>query len=759
MQSPRSPADPTSPRRYLNTPGVKPRKNSSNVEPIHASITPQAGYKRDPPSSSAGSSRFSQPWKATNHPAMSGPFEPPRAPRADRMAASYQRPRSRSRSSSRYEHARPSDTSRGRSERRGTSRHRSHSQSSSHSSRDRSDSIASSRASPAPLATENDSAPTISAVKLESEDGVVPYPTPATATAPNHSSPPREPSPDMPSPTLTVAALPSPPATGSAATEMPIDVPPIEDLKPSSMKASKEQGDASTLKDDASSAGPSSPKAVVKMELLPVTLPDDPVSEDPDAPREPHFEHDFYRIVEKSEEMRAALRITIMTRILCDRQPREERVEPVLASEKARAELNKEHEPNGNTSVSLFEEVSGPDGIVASLMMRHTPELSAALATALATREAARLRKLQRLQDDDVMYTENWKEMCRNLDAQIRKQTLDLEAIMASSRTTRRTAATLGGEYVVRSDLEMEQIIANLDQIDTQDPSVMCTRNRATIPDMISSTRGCIPYLFDNDSLRVEDPQEYYRPETGMDDWSEEEERIFLERFASYPKQFGMIAEALAHKTAEQCVAFYYLQKNRRIDFRKVVADAAPKRRNKRTGKKKANALLADIAKHDEEVGALGGAGKEKKKRARRSQVEAAMAEMPPADLPDLDVDPVRPKRRRVVKPSDDVDDENDERPTKRRKSKGKPKSAAVVPDDVEPIDDEFERRKAEINMRWSQDDQRKFKTLFTQYGADFQRITAEMPSQVCALPALKICCSPYDADNGSGRGVLPSKR
>jgi hypothetical protein len=152
----------------------------------------------------------------------------------------------------------------------------------------------------------------------------------------------------------------------------------------------------------------------------------------------------------------------------------------------------------------------------------------------------------------------------------------------------------------------MEQIIASLESNDAMDPNYLSMKNAATIPDMISVTKGQVDLLFDDTNHLVEQPDEYYAVRTGIDDWTDEEKRIFIDKFAQYPKQFGMIAHFIPDKTASQCVDYYYLHKKRQIDFRKVVSQLGPKKKRRGGGrKKKGNALLTDIAQHDAEVGKL----------------------------------------------------------------------------------------------------------------------------------------------------------
>jgi Myb-like DNA-binding domain len=209
--------------------------------------------------------------------------------------------------------------------------------------------------------------------------------------------------------------------------------------------------------------------------------------------------------------------------------------------------------------------------------------------------------KIERLREEYLSLHERWLAHCARLDDTAKPGPPE-ETAPNTSRITRRSAATLGD--AVRSDLEMEQIIASLGNDDLTDPNHLAARNLAVIPDMISVAQGQVKYLYDDTNDLVVEPVKYYAPHTGIHDWTEEEKEIFLDKFATYPKQFGAIAEHLPHKTAAQCVDYYYLHKKTQIDFRRVVSLYAPnkRRRGTRRDKQKGNGLLADIRQHDDEV-------------------------------------------------------------------------------------------------------------------------------------------------------------
>lgn len=301
-------------------------------------------------------------------------------------------------------------------------------------------------------------------------------------------------------------------------------------------------------------------------------------------------------IIRAKPSMTEALRIVVMARLLCDRQKPEERISPILKANLALApqpEADINEEPDANRVVQ--EVVTGPRF---ECRMREFRALKPSLARYFSQRQTLTNEKIQKLRQEYTELHEKWLAHCHALNEQAKPSILEGES-MPIGRTTRRSA-NLGD--AVRSDLEMEQILASLESSDATDPNHLSQRNLATIPDMVSVTKGGIDCLFDDTSHRVENTAEYYAPHTGIHDWTEEEKKIFLDKYAAYPKQFNIIAEFLPNKTSSQCVDYYYLHKKGLIDFRKVVSKLGPKRRRRGAGKRKGNALLADIRRHDEEV-------------------------------------------------------------------------------------------------------------------------------------------------------------
>ena len=302
--------------------------------------------------------------------------------------------------------------------------------------------------------------------------------------------------------------------------------------------------------------------------------------------------------VQGHPKLRDPLELVVRTRFFCDHQTREERVDPVLLANLSLSCLRGtgiSEEPELNAEGVIREVMKGPR--FASLV-RGFGVLRPSLVDFVSQRRTLVNDKIRHLREDYVNLQEKWKSHCHKLNEQAKPSIFEGEA-MPIGRTTRRTA-NLGD--TVRSDLEMEQILASLESNDLSDPHYLSQHNLATIPDMVSVKNGKIDYLFDDTCHRVENPAEYYAPQTGIHDWTEEEKKTFLDKYASHPKQFGIIANHLPNKTSSQCVDYYYLHKKGLIDFRKVVSKFGSKRRRRGAGKRKGNALLTDIQKHDEEV-------------------------------------------------------------------------------------------------------------------------------------------------------------
>jgi hypothetical protein len=316
----------------------------------------------------------------------------------------------------------------------------------------------------------------------------------------------------------------------------------------------------------------------------------------------------------------------------------------------------------------------------------------------MARRQEIIDEKIVRLRSEYLALHREWIARCAELDNSHRVvDPAAGEVAAVPARTTRRSAAVLGD--AVRSDLEMEQIIASLGNDELYDPAHLALRNVAIIPDMISVTRGKVDAIFDDTNNAVNDPQSFFNPSPGLAEWTDDEVEIYKQRFAKYPKQFGHIAVGLVHKTQAQCVQFYYLHKKTLIDFREAIVTygQSKRRRGGRRTDKKKGGLLADIRQHDAEVSKgrdsvkrrAGAAARRRRESARaaprRSSTAVQQEEQTPVTTPtpEPEPEPVRPKRRRNPRPAPEPEPVGtEEPPIKRSRRTRKPK---IVPETSTP--------------------------------------------------------------------------
>lgn len=324
------------------------------------------------------------------------------------------------------------------------------------------------------------------------------------------------------------------------------------------------------------------------------------------------------------------LRKAIMARRNFSTQTREQRVNPVLMANLAIADPvpSKKKSSPGIVVKEVMEKLFAPG------VEEQQANVRAALATSFAAQNELLAEKTQKLRDEYLTLQKRWLKHCLKLDAMFKASDMH-EIASVSSRTTRRSAATLGD--AVRSDLEMEQIIATLGNEDLTDPNHLAVRNVASVPDMISVEKGRLECLFDDTNGLVDDPASFYDPRSGFHDWTPEEEAIFYDKYAEYPKQFGIIASALPNKTAAQCVLYYYIHKKKLVDFRQAANSGLNKRKGTRKGRKrKGNALLADIEQTDSQRPA----GRGRRRGGGRGRG---------GGIQPVEIESDRPKRRRTA--------------------------------------------------------------------------------------------------------------
>jgi len=404
----------------------------------------------------------------------------------------------------------------------------------------------------------------------------------------------------------------------------------------------------------------------------------------------------FSANAKEAESLTEALLMVVSARQQLDIQTREERVDPILISNRAIAPpLSDVPTPSAGTLVQ--EVLAGRR--VENTIQAFESHVRNSLVANLTSRHEFVDEKIAQLRREYLALHKEWVTRCAELDNSHRFDPAGGEVSAVPTRTTRRSAAVLGD--AVRSDLEMEQIIASLGNDELYDPAHLALRNLAVIPDMISVSRGKVDAVFDDTNNAVDDPQSFFDPSPGLAEWTDDEVEIYKQRFAKYPKQFGHIAMGLTHKTQAQCVQFYYLHKKALIDFREAITTygQSKRRRGGRRTDKKKGGLLADIRQHDAEVskgqdsvkrrpGAVGRRRRESARVApRRSSTAVQQEEQTPVSTPTPEPEPgpVRPKRRRNPRPAPEPElasvgtGTGTEEPAPKRSRRG-PRKPKIVP-------------------------------------------------------------------------------
>lgn len=234
--------------------------------------------------------------------------------------------------------------------------------------------------------------------------------------------------------------------------------------------------------------------------------------------------------------------------------------------------------------------------------------------------------KLKDLRAQYKSLQEEWEKHCKGLDAQMEKRapppadlydipnafkpppvtgpgsvlpSPSVEEPSAIGRANRRRG---GGDFVA-TDADLEEIMANLKQMDDQDPTFRARKTTATVPDMLLGPEKLGRYDDDNDL--VDDPLAFYDFAGRLEPiWTQEEKDVFRRVYPNCGKQFGKVADKLPNKSVGDCVQYYYRTK-KEIDWKGLVAAKRGGERKRgrgaaavgATGKKpgKSSALLADL--------------------------------------------------------------------------------------------------------------------------------------------------------------------
>lgn len=213
---------------------------------------------------------------------------------------------------------------------------------------------------------------------------------------------------------------------------------------------------------------------------------------------------------------------------------------------------------------------------------------------------------------------EPWYERCLDLDKEATRKRKGasepaemgtspvLTAVLASETVGRRAGRNAPSD-VVRSEAEMEQVLRGLAEEEQQKAADTKAKDQnareAVIPAMIMDPSEMLIFRDTNRLLRTnEDVLAIFQYDVPVDAWGAMEQKIFCERYAQFPKQWGKIAQEIEGKDFKACILHYYMTK-KTCNYKELVR--GPGKRGARKGRRKQassqrtrqSALIADLGR------------------------------------------------------------------------------------------------------------------------------------------------------------------
>lgn len=180
---------------------------------------------------------------------------------------------------------------------------------------------------------------------------------------------------------------------------------------------------------------------------------------------------------------------------------------------------------------------------------------------------------------------------------------------------TRRGGRSAPVGDVVRSEAEFEQVIRDIQEKEEQEKAEAKYKSEgplpgeAVVPDMILSETEIKLNRFKDYNNLIRDKSmipEIFVLRPPPDDFTEEEQKIFIERYLETPKQWGQIAKGLPGRTFGDCILHYYRTKQEANYKALVRGNGKGKRKGKRGRAAQTtrvrNALTAELDKKDEDA-------------------------------------------------------------------------------------------------------------------------------------------------------------
>ncbi|KAK6502913.1 hypothetical protein TWF481_007953 [Arthrobotrys musiformis] len=226
------------------------------------------------------------------------------------------------------------------------------------------------------------------------------------------------------------------------------------------------------------------------------------------------------------------------------------------------------------------------------------------LAKHILERKSNMEEKAMKLRQEYRDYIPGWKQDCEKLDSEEKRNkksdsepvdaapaeavpaTVNLE-VSGTASLGRRSGRGVSSDFV-SSEYEIERIMKLSEKEEAEKAEAEAKEKyddsrEAVVPDMIldPEEKARLLYVDTNniipDKTAVKGIFKFERP---PDNWTDEEQKLFKERFAQFPKQWGKIALGIEGRDYKACILHYY-QTKQQTAYKDLVRPAKTTRRRK----------------------------------------------------------------------------------------------------------------------------------------------------------------------------------
>ncbi|KAK6361754.1 hypothetical protein TWF730_005469 [Orbilia blumenaviensis] len=213
-------------------------------------------------------------------------------------------------------------------------------------------------------------------------------------------------------------------------------------------------------------------------------------------------------------------------------------------------------------------------------------------------------QKMMKLRQEYRDHLPGWKQDCEKLDSEEKRNkksdsepadAAPAEAVPATANLEVSGTASLGrrsGRGVssdfVSSEYEIERIMKLSEKEEAEKAEAEAKEKyddsrEAVVPDMILDPEEKARLLYVDTNNIITDKSSVkgiFLFERAPDNWTEEEQKVFKERFAQFPKQWGKIALGIEGRDYKACILHYY-QTKQDTPYKDLVRPAKTTRRRK----------------------------------------------------------------------------------------------------------------------------------------------------------------------------------